>query len=98
MSKKQPWDFWVLSSLRDGKPAHLKGIYVGIEQLIRDGYIESQLLNAEFEGRERKYTHRVRSIMNSLLNRRMVEHRGKGRTGIYRITDLGRQRLEEIEP
>jgi len=99
MSKREPWDFWVLEALRDGKPAHLKSIYSAIQALKDGGYINPQLYEVDGRWGDRpNYTHVVRSTMNSLLNRRMVEHRGKGRTGIYRITDLGRQRLEKIEP
>jgi hypothetical protein len=101
MSEREPWDFWVLSPLRDGKPAHLKDIYAAIEGLKKDGgYIPPQLYGVDGRWGDRPdYTHIVRSTMSSLKKRGLVEHLGKGkRTGVYRITDAGAKYLEEIEP
>ena len=99
MSKREPWDFWVLGSLRGG-PMRLKDIYAIIENLPREGYINLQLYGADGKWGDRpNYTHVVRSTMSSLKNRGMVERLGKGkRTGVYRITDAGAKYLEEIEP
>ena len=100
MSKREPWDFWVLGALRDGKPAHLKGIYDAVEALKNGGYINPQLYGVDGRWGDRPdYTHIVRSTMSSLKKRGMVERRGTGkRTGVYRITDAGAKYLEEIEP
>ena len=100
MSKEELWDFWVLSPLRDGKPAHLKAIYSAIEALKYGGYITPQWYKVDGRWGDRPdYTHIVRSTMSSLKKRGMVERLGKGkRTGVYCITDAGRQRLEKIEP
>jgi len=100
MSKREPWDFWVLSSLRDGKPAHLKDIYAAVEALKDGGYINPQLYGVDGRWGDRPdYTHIVRSTMNSLKKRGMVERLGNDkRTGVYRITDAGAKYLEEIEP
>jgi len=99
MSKREPWDFWILGALRDGKPTHLKAIYTAIEALKDDGYINPLVFNIEpISGAPPKYKHRVRSTTNSLKKRGLVEHIGKGRTGVYRITDAGAKYLEEIEP
>jgi len=101
MSKREPWDFWVLGALRDGKPAHLKAIYAAIEGLKDGSHINPQLYEVDGRWGDRPdYTHIVRSTISHLKNNRhFVERLGKGkRTGVYRITDSGRQRLEEIEP
>ena len=100
MGKRELWDFWVLGALRDSKPAHLKGIYAAIEALKGGGYINPQLYGVDGRwGPRPDYTHIVRSTMSSLKGRGLVERLSKGkRTGVYRITDAGRQRLEEIEP
>ncbi len=100
MSKREPWDFWVLGALRDGKPAHLKGIYAAVEVLKDDGYINAQLYGVDGRWGDRPdYTHIVRSTTSSLKKRGLVECLGRGkRTGIYRITDAGAKYLEEIEP
>jgi hypothetical protein len=100
MSKEQPWEFWVLGALRNGKPAHLKDIYAAIEGLKDGGYINPQLYGVDGRWGDRpNYTHVIRSTMSNLKNQHMVERLGKGkRTGVYRITDAGRHRLEEIEP
>jgi len=99
MSKREPWDFWVLEALRDGKPANLKSIYSAIQALKDGGYINPQLYGVDGRWGDRpNYTHVVRSTMNSLRKRDMVEHVGTGRTGVYRITDGGAKYLEEIEP
>jgi len=97
---REPWDFWVLGALRDGKPAHLKDIYVAVEALKGGGYINPQLYGVDGRWGDRPdYTHIVRSTMSSLKKRGMVERLGKGkRTGVYRITDAGAKYLEEIEP
>jgi len=100
MSKREPWDFWVLEALRDGKPANLKSIYSAIQALKDGGYINPQLYGADGRWGDRpNYTHVVRSTMSSLKEQRLVERLGKGkRTGVYRITDAGAKYLEEIEP
>jgi hypothetical protein len=100
MSKREPWDFWVLGALRDGKPAHLKGVYAAIEALKGGGYINPQLYGVDGRwGPRPDYTHIVRSTMSSLKERGLVERRGKGkRTGVYRITDSGLKELYRIEP
>jgi len=99
MSKREPWDFWVLAALRDGAPAHLKAIYAAIETLKDGGYISPQSYRVDGRWGDRpNYTHVVRSTMSSLKKRGLVERLGKGRTGIYRITNAGLKRLEEIEP
>ncbi len=93
------WDFVVLWALHDGEAHHLSEIYDDIDKALRDGSINPQLFNVDFIWGDRpKYTHTVRSTMSSLRKRGMIEHVGKGRTGIYRITDKGRKRLEEVEP
>jgi hypothetical protein len=100
MSKREPWDFWVLGALRDGKPANLKNIYAAIEALKDGSYINPQLYGIDGKWGDRPdYTHVVRSTMSSLKNRGLVERRGKGkRTGIYQITDNGLEELSRIEP
>ncbi len=93
------WDFVTLWPLRDGEVHHLSDIYDAIDKGLRDGSINPQLFNEDFRWGDRpKYTHVVRSTMSSLRKRGMVEHVGRGRTGKYRITDLGRTQLEEVEP
>ncbi len=100
MSKREPWDFWVLGALRDGKPAHLKGVYAGVEALKGGDYINPQLYGVDGRRGDRpNYTHVVRSTMSSLKKRGLVERLGKGkRTGVYRITDSGLKELSRIEP
>jgi len=99
MSKELAWDFVVLQPLSDGKPMHLKGIYVAIDECLRGGDIKVQLFKVDGRWGDRPdYTHRVRSTMRRLRVRGMVEHLGIGRTGMYRITDAGLKRLGEIEP
>jgi hypothetical protein len=93
------WDFVILWTLRDGEVHHLTEIYDTIDKDLKDGSINPQLFNVDFRWGDRaKYTHVVRSAMSNLKERGMVEHVGRGRTGKYRITDLGRRRLEEVEP
>ncbi len=99
MSKREVWDFWVLGALRDGKPAHLKGIYAALEPLKDGGYINPQLYRVDGRWGDRpNYTHVVRSTMSSLKKRGLVERLGKGRTGVYRITNGGLKELSRIEP
>ena len=100
MSKEEPWDFWVLSPLRDGKPAHLKDIYAAIEALKGIGYINPQLYGVDGRWGERPdYTNIVRSTMSHLYKLKYVERPEKGKkTGVYCITDAGAKYLEEIEP
>jgi hypothetical protein len=100
MNKREPWDFWVLEALRDGRPAHLKGIYAAIEALKDGGYINPQLYGVDGRWGDRPdYTHIVRSTMSSLKKRGLVERLGRGkRTGVYRITDGGVKELSRIEP
>lgn len=100
MSKREPWDFWVLAALRDGKPVDLKSIYAYIEALPREGYVNPQLYGVDGRyGDRHDYTHVVRSTMSSLKKRGMVERLGIGkRTGVYRITEAGAKYLEAIEP
>ena len=93
------WDFVVLWALSDGESHHLSEIYDVIDKTLRDGSINAQLFNVDFRWGDRpKYTHVVRSTMSNLRKRGMVEHVGRGKTGKYRITDLGRTQLEEVEP
>jgi DNA-binding PadR family transcriptional regulator len=99
MRKREPWDFWVLGALRDGTPTHLQSIYSFIEELKGSGYINTLVFDIErISGAPPKYKHRVRSTINSLKNRHLVEHLGKGKTGRYRITDAGMSELSRIEP
>lgn len=99
-----PWDFVVLQPLSDGKPMHLKGIYAAIEERRGKGGINEKLFKVDGRWGDRKdYTHRVRSTMNSLRKRGMVEHLGTGRTGkcrtgMYQITDKGQEYLTKIQP
>ena len=99
MSKTEPWDFWVLGALRDGRPAHLKGIYAAIEALKDGAYINPQLYGVDGRWGDRPdYTHIVRSTMSSLRKRGLVERPRKGkRTGVYSITDAGLKELSRIE-
>lgn len=99
MGKRELWDFWVLGALRDGKPTHLKAIYTAIEALKDGGYINPKLYGVDGRwGDDRPdYTHIVRSTMSRLKALGLVEHVGKGRTGIYRITNAGLKRLGELE-
>ncbi len=98
-----PWDFVVLSPLRDGKPTHLKSIYAAIDERRGKGGIKEHLFKVDGRFGERfDYTHRVRSTLSSLKKQGMVEHLGTGitgkcRTGVWRITDKGRERLTELE-
>ena len=100
MSKREPWDFWVLGAPGDGRPAHLKGVYAAIEALRDSGYVNPQLYRADGRSGDRPdYTHIVRSTMNSLNKRGLVERLGRGkRTGLNRITDGGLKELSRIEP
>jgi DNA-binding PadR family transcriptional regulator len=93
------WDFVVLQPLSHGKPTHLKDIYAAIEERRGKGGINAKLFKVDGRwGDRRDYTHSVRSTMDSLRKRGMVEHLGKGRTGMYQITNAGQKRLTEIEP
>jgi hypothetical protein len=102
MSIKLAWDFVVLFPLSDGKPMHLKGVYAFIEEQRRHGGVMERLFGVDGRwGEDRPdYAHTVRSTMSSLKKRGMVKHlrTGKGRTGMYQITDAGRKRLTEVEP
>jgi len=100
MSKREPWDFWVLGALRDGRPAHLKGVYAAVETLKGGGYVDPSSFGVDGRWGDRPdYTHVVRSTMSSLKKRGLVERLGKGkRTGVYRITDSGLKELSRIEP
>jgi hypothetical protein len=101
MSEKSvwDWDFVVLQPLSHGKPMHLKDIYAAIEDRRGMGGINEKLFKVDGRWGDRKdYTHSVRSTMDSLRKRVMVEHLGKGRTGMYQITAAGQKRLSEIEP
>jgi len=101
MADRLLWDFVVLYPLREGNPTPLKTIYASIgEGLKGGGYINPKLFKVDGRwGYDRPdYTHVVRSTMSNLRRRGLVEHRGKGRTGVYRITDAGTKYLEEIEP
>jgi DNA-binding transcriptional regulator PaaX len=97
------WDFVVLQPLSlqvlsDGE-MHLKSIYAAIEEEGRLVGIKEHLFKTCGRYGDRPdYTHVVRSKMHNLKNQGMVEHVGPGRTGKYRITDLGRKRLTKIEP
>ena len=99
MSKLMTWDQVILIPLRDGKPAQLKSIYRGIGDQLRDGYINPDLFNPNLRYGDRpRYTHAVRAVMKSLEKRGMVRHIGTGKTGIYQITDKGKELLEVIKP
>lgn len=100
MSKGEPWIFWVLAALRDGRPTDLESIYAVIETLKGGGYINPSLYGVDGRwGGRPDYTHTVRSTMNILKKRGLVERLGKGkRTGVYQITDKGREELSRIEP
>ncbi len=98
MPDRMNWDYVILGALRDGAPMHLKGIYALIDKELRGGYINVQLFNVDGRWGDRpNYTNVVRGIMSNLKKRGLVEHVGKGRTGIYRITDSGRKQLNEME-
>lgn len=102
MNKQQlPWDFIVLAQLQRGEPVHVKQIYAVINENGCDAfYIKPELYGVDGRWGDRPdYTNIVRSTMSSLKKRGLVERLGKGkRTGVYRITDAGRKRLEEVEP
>ena len=106
MSIKLAWDFVVLYPLSDGKPKHLKSIYLYIEEQRQHGGVSEELFKTSGKYGDRPdYTHTVRGIMRSLVTRKMVKHLGTGvtgkrRTGMYQITDAGRKRLTEpnVEP
>jgi len=93
------WDFVVLQPLSHGKPMHLKNIYAAIDDRQGKGGINEKLFKVDGRwGDRRDYTHSVRSTMTSLRKRVMVEHLGKGRTGMYQITDKGQEHLSKIQP
>jgi chromosome condensin MukBEF MukE localization factor len=99
MSTRVFWDYVVLQALSDEESMDLKDIYALIDKDLKDGSINPQLFNVDLRWGDRpKYTHVVRSTMSSLRKRGMVEHVGTGRTGRYRITAAGRQRLEKTAP
>lgn len=99
MVERLPWDYVVLQPLSDGKPSALKSIYNAVNVELRDGSIRLKLFNSSGKWGDRPdYTHEIRSTMSSLRKREMVKHLGKGRTGIYEITDAGQNYLKEIEP
>ena len=100
MSKREPWNFWVLGALRDGRPTHVQSIYADIETLKGSGYIDPSLYGKDGKWGDRPdYTHIVRSTLNILKKRGLVERCGKGkRTGVYQITDSGLKELSQIEP
>lgn len=100
MSEREPWDFWVLGALRDGRLTKLKSVYAAIETLKGGNYINPSLYGVDGKWGDRKdYTHTVRSTMSSLRKRGFVERHGKGkRPGMYQITDSGLKELSRIEP
>ncbi len=98
MSMRERWDFLVLHALRNGQPVHLRMIYEDIAELPRIEGMENAVNPASYHvdpayGDRPRYTHSVRSTISKLLKRGMVEHIGKGRTGVYRITDNGLKHL-----
>ena len=97
---KLHWDFVVLHPLRDGNPIHLKTIYSAIgEGLKQGGYVNPKLFNVDGRWGDRQdYTHVVRTVIYILTKKKMVEHVGPKKSGVYKITDAGLKRLEEIEP
>ena len=99
MSKKEPWDFWVLASLRGGKPTLLKDLYSAIE-ILKDGkYINPSLYRVDGRwGNRKDCAHVVRSTISHAAAKGWVEHVGKDRTGLYRITDSSLNELSRIEP
>jgi hypothetical protein len=90
----------VLHPLRDGKPTHLQTIYIAIAEGLKEGgYVNPKLFTVDGRWGDRPdYTNVVRSTMSSQKHRGLVEKRGKGRTGAYRITDRGKATLSQIEP
>jgi len=101
MSIKLTWDFVVLHPLSDGKPKHIKSIYLYIEEQRQHGGVIEKLFEVDGRWGDRPdYTNVVRGIISSLKKRGMVEHLGTPRSGMYQITDAGRKRLTEpgVEP
>lgn len=100
MNKQLPWDFIILAHLKSGKPIHVKEIYAEINAQGRDAfYIKPELYSVDGRWGDRPdYTNIVRSTVSNLKKRGMVEHLGRCRSGMYRITDAGLKRLGEIEP
>ena len=93
------WDFVVLQPLSDGEPTCLKSIYAAIHEEGKLVGVKERLFKVDGRYGDRPdYTHVVRFTMSSLKNRRMVEHLEPDRSGMYRITDKGRERLKELEP
>jgi hypothetical protein len=97
---KLHWDFVVLHPLRNGNPTHLKTIYSSIgEGLRQGGYINPKLFNVDGRWGDRNdYTHVVRTVIYVLTKKKMVEHVGARKSGLYRITEAGQKRLAKIEP
>ena len=99
MNEHEPWNFWVLGALRAARPTRLKDVYVDIDGLRGTGGINLQSFKVDGRwGPRPNYTHIVRSTMSILKRRGLVEHLGKGRTGVYRITSAGLEELHRIEP
>jgi hypothetical protein len=92
--------FPILKQLDNGKPVHIRAVYAEIDSQGKSVlYIKPELFKVDGRRGPRKdYTHIVRSGLSSLNKRGKVEHVGKGHTGIYRITDAGQIRLEEVKP
>jgi len=92
------WKYVILGVLRDGKVHHLREIYDACKEL-GGRYINPQLFKFDgTKGERPDYTHVVRGMMHILWKEQgLVEHVGKGRTGIYRITDSGKKELDRME-
>ena len=93
-----PWGWLILSILNDGETS-LPEIYESIERQYQeiqedDGtlLINPELLaeNPKY-GPRSKYTHTVRGYLSRFKKSGLVKHVGRG---IYRLTDLGKERLK----
>jgi len=94
---KIPWDWVILGALRTGSEADLSEIYDTIDLVKKAGssIISVKLFDIEPRWGERpKYYHAVRAAVSSLRKLGMIERVARGR---YQITDVGRDRLEELE-
>jgi hypothetical protein len=99
MRKFKPFKFWVLAQFIDGEDKGLKTIYDHIGAMRRDCDINPFVFGIEQgPGESPKYKHRVRSAIKSLENNGWIKHVGKGKTGVYHITDDGTNEFERIWP
>ncbi|MBI2328980.1 MAG: hypothetical protein HYU85_05025 [Chloroflexi bacterium] len=101
IEEHMPWPWLILGILddHDGQ-ASLQEIYFDIDDQYHENKPEgTELINpallkvSRMYGERFKYTHTVRGCLSNYVKRGLVEHVGKGRTGIYRITDVGLNRL-----